>query len=159
MLLVRKQKCVSLAKKLSSIEKGIFAIDDNDEPMELEIPSILMIDKYKDKLFSKGKRLFIAGILTDNLLKFIQTQKNISEIELIVKDFTKVFSSIEATDYFLQKGGKLRVVTPTNIIAITVNPLSPNGFSFDSKKLITALAEKISIPIYDLKANNNSLCQ
>ena len=140
----------SLASKLCNIKSGIYAIEDNN-PVALAIPSLLVIDKYKDVIFSHGKRLFIGGIITNNLLDFLLTQKDISSIELIIKDFTRIFSSIEQTDFFLRRGGKLKVITPTNLIAITINPIAPNGFRFDAAKLQNALSERTNIPVYNVK--------
>jgi hypothetical protein len=140
----------NLATKLAVIEKGIYAVQGN-EISSLPIPSMLMIEKYKNVLFSCGKRLFISGILTENLLKFILTLKDVSEVELIVTDFTKIFSTALTTDLFIKRGGKLRVVMPTNLIAVTINPFAPSGFAFDSARLHNALAERINVPIYNVK--------
>lgn len=142
-----------LANKLSDIDSGIYAITQEKEVIDLSIPSILMIEKYKDKLFSQGKRLFVSGIITDKLISFLRTQKDCQRIEIIIKDFTRVFSSPEQTNMFLQKGGKISVVQRTNLIAITVNPFSPTGYNFKSQELISSLQQEIPLPIYNIKEN------
>jgi hypothetical protein len=144
----------NLTCKLVNIKNGIYVIENNENIIPLPIPSLLMLEKYKDIIFSKGKTLFISGILTDSLIKFILTQPDISKIELIIKDFTKIFSSPANTDLFLQNGGKIKVLTPANLIAITINPIAANGFKLNSTKLIDALSNKINIPVYNVKEMN-----
>ncbi|MDR0790189.1 MAG: hypothetical protein LBO06_05300 [Bacteroidales bacterium] len=139
-----------LRSRLNSIQSGIYAIDGNN-PVALSIPSLLVLEKYKDILFSCGNRLFISGILTNSLLSFLLTQRDISSIELIISDFTKIFSSIQLTYSFLQRGGNLRVVTPTNLIGITINPVAPTGFRFDATRLQNAIAERVSVPVFNVK--------
>ena len=59
------------AEQLQNIENGIYAITE-EGIVDLEIPSLMMIDKYKDKIFTYGTRLFVAGALND---KFVQLLK------------------------------------------------------------------------------------
>jgi hypothetical protein len=140
-----------LATKLSNISSGIYAILAKDEVIDLEIPSLLMIDKYKDKIFSQGKTLFIPGMITDKILNLILTQKNTDEFTLITKDFTHIFSTPTLTKIYLERGGKINYLYQTSLIAITINPISPLGFKVDSKKLLSSLREKINLPIYNIK--------
>jgi len=136
---------------LQKIESGIWAINKNNNIVDLEIPSVFLIDKFKDKLFSNGSNLFVAGAVSDKLLNYLKIQKNINEIILIVKDFTKLFVSIESYNDFIYKGGTIRVLTKTKLIAICVNPTSADGFKFDSKDLCSELEKELKIPIYDIK--------
>lgn len=140
-----------LALKLLDIENGIYAIDEKGNIIDLEIPSILMIESYKDKLFTFSTRLFVSGIITDKLIQFIKAQKNVKDIEIIIKDFTRVFCTIENIDSYFQKGGKLKVAKSTNLIAITVNPTSPSGYNLNSNQLIEELRLQIPLPIYNIK--------
>lgn len=140
-----------LAKKLQHIETGIYAIDYKNKLIDLNIPSILMIEQYKDLLFSFGTRIFVSGIITDKLIDFLKAQKNIKDIEIIVKDFTRIFCKSENLDMYFKKGGRLKVVQPTNLIAITINPTSPSGYNLNSQTLIDALRKQIPLPIYNIK--------
>lgn len=140
-----------LSEKLLEIDKGIYAIDKQGNIIDLDIPSILMIENNKEKLFNNVTRLFVSGIITDKLIQFLKIQKNIQDIEIIIKDFTRVFCSIENIDSYLQKGGKLKVAQSTNLIAITVNPTSPTGYNLNSNELIYELKKQIPLPIYNIK--------
>lgn len=141
----------NLSQRLINIEQGIWAIDNEDNIIDLKIPSILMIENNKDKIFAYGKRIFISGIITDKLMQFLLAQKDVDKIEIIIRDFTRVFASIENINRFLQKQGKLYVAQKTNLIAITVNPTSPSGYNLNSEELINVLKQEIPIPIYNIK--------
>lgn len=137
--------------KLLSIEKGLWAIDKDYNIIDLNIASVFLLEQHKENLFRYGNKLFISGAISDNLLNFLRTQKNISDIVLIVKDFTKIFVSQEAYLAFLKKGGTLKVLLQTKLMAVCINPVAPNGFVLDSDKLKSAMTESLQIPVYDVK--------
>ncbi|MCH3924403.1 MAG: ParA family protein [Bacteroidales bacterium] len=148
----------SLANKLSEFNTGIFSIDDNNKYTKLNIPSMLMIDKYKDEIFSHSKTIYVSGMITDKLLEMINTQKNINDYTLIIKDFTHIFSSNTLTNMFLNNGGKIKCLFKANLVAITANPVSPLGFKVNNDKMINSLREKIDVPVYNIKnINDNEL--
>lgn len=138
------------AEQLQQIENGIYAITD-EGIKDLQIPSLMMIDKYKDKIFACGTRLFVAGALNDKFIQFLKIQKNPQEIEIIIKDFTKIFSNEDNTLQYLSKGGKIKVLDKANLIAITANPISPTGYHFNNEEMLDALRKEIPINIYNVK--------
>lgn len=138
------------AEQLQQIENGIYAITE-EGIKDLEIPSLMMIDKYKDKIFACGKKLFVAGALNDKFIQFLKIQKNPQEIEIIIKDFTKIFSNEDNTLQYLSKGGKIKVLDKANLIAITANPISPTGYHFNNEEMLDALRKEIPINIYNVK--------
>jgi hypothetical protein len=140
-----------LADKLSGIENGVWAIDAEEKIHDLRISSVLLAESAKEHLFQQGNSIFVAGIVSDRFLRFLQMQKQVSEITLIVKDFTKVFASPESYYAFLKKGGKLKVVLKSKLLGICVNPQSPDGYRLDSVQLCKALQETLGIPVYDIK--------
>ena len=111
-----------------------------------------MFTKCKEKLFSHGTTLFVSGIVTDNMLEYLRVQPNVKEICLVVKDFTKVFVSPIVLGGFLRKGGRLMVVKRPNLLAISINPVSPSGFSVESERLRDALQEVVGVPVFDVLA-------
>jgi hypothetical protein len=111
----------------------------------------MMIDKYKDKIFAKGTRIYVAGALNDKFVQFLKIQKNIKEIEIIIKDFTKIFAQEDNVLQYLNKGGQIKVLEKTNLIAITANPISPTGYNFNNEEMLEALRKEIPINIYNIK--------
>lgn len=138
------------AEQLQQIENGIYAITD-EEIIDLQIPSLMMIDKYKDKIFDSGTRLFVAGALNDKFVQFLKIQKNIQDIEIIIKDFTKIFAQEDNVIQYLNRGGQIKVLDQTNLIAITANPISPTGYHFNNEEMLEALRREIPIKIYNIK--------
>ena len=140
----------TLAEQLQNIENGIYAITE-EGIVDLQIPSLMMIDKYKDKIFTYGTRLFVAGALNDKFIQLLKIQKNPQEIEIIIKDFTKIFAQEDNVIQYLYKGGQIKVLEKTNLIAITANPISPTGYNFNNQEMLDALRKEIPINIYNVK--------
>lgn len=139
-----------ISEKLLSIEKGIWAIDQENQLIDLEIPSSLLLSKFKSNLFAHGSTIFVSGIITDMILDMLRVQKNIKETTLVVKDFTKIFATPESFTAFVKKGNKIKVLLKTKLIAVCVNPVSPEGYVIDSQILQNALSENLGIPVYDV---------
>jgi len=137
--------------RLQCLENGIYAIDDQWNIVDLGIPSVFMLEKFRDKLLGKGNTLFVTGAVSDSLLNFLRVQKNIEEIVLVVRDFTRIFVSSEAYAAFIRKGGRIRVLMRTKLIAVCVNPVSPEGYVLDSHKLCEQMSESLGIPVYDVR--------
>ncbi|MDR2057498.1 MAG: hypothetical protein LBP83_04315 [Dysgonamonadaceae bacterium] len=160
--LVRKTKYVydliqsevtdqKLSDRLSGIEKGIWAIDKEGEIHDLQISSVLSEEFGKEDIFRYGNIIFVAGIVSDNFLRFLRIQKHNPNITLIVKDFTRIFASSESYYAFLKNGGKLKVALKNKFIGVCINPQSPDGYQLDSVRLSEALQESLKIPVYDIK--------
>lgn len=139
--------------ELLSKSQGLWSISpDDSEIFDLEIPSTFLLDKYKDKMFKHSNLIFASGVVGDKILDFLRVQKNISEITLVVKDFTKIFASQQTYNSFIAKGGRISVLLKTKLIAVCVNPVSPEGYVLDSEKLRENLSKEINIPVYDIKS-------
>lgn len=120
----------------------------NAEELE-QSKSISAFTEEKDIFPLKKKCYIVTGALTDKLLNLFLRQKT-SAITLIVKDFTKVFVSMDIYKHFLKNGGKIVVEKSAKLIAICVNPTSPYGTKMDSKCLRTGLASRVNVPVLDL---------
>lgn len=140
-----------LLQKLSDIDNGVWAIDKEGKIHDLEIPSILMLEQYKENVFKYGNTIFVAGIVSDNFLQFLRLQKQIKDITLIVKDFTRIFASMESYYGFIKKGGQIRVLYKSKLLAITINPKSPDGYTLDSEELKFAMEKALQIPVYNIR--------
>ncbi len=137
--------------ELMQYESGIYALEEGGAH-RLPIASSLLFTKCKDILFSHGNTLFISGIVTDNMLDYLRMQPNAKDIQLIVKDFTKIFVTPFVLQGFLQKGGRLRVLKRPNLLAMCINPTSPTGFKLESEQLRAALRQVVGVPVYDVVA-------
>ena len=140
----------SLRDTLAPIAKGLWGIDDDGQPHDLGIVSAFLLDKENTDLFLYGNTLFVAGAVSDRLLKYLCRQKNVADVTLIARDFTKLFLSPEVLGDYLRKGGHLKVLQRSKLIAITLNPTSPSGYRLDSKAACEQLSEALQTPVYDV---------
>ena len=139
-----------------NINNGVWAIDfdaDNDfekKLVDLKVASSLSININTDGL-KKCKTLYVSGALTDNFVNHIRQNKIFNETEIVVRDFTKIFLTPMTYNTFVNGKRKITVLQKSKLIAVCVNPTSPNGIVLDSEKLCKTLSEAINLPVYDLK--------
>lgn len=137
-----------LRDTLNNIESGIWAIDSEQQPHDLNIRSAFLIGNTDNKMFAYGKTFFAAGAISDRLLKILVAKER--DITLITRDFTKLFITPEAYVEFTRRGGRLLVLQRSRLIAVTLNPTSPQGFLLDSKSTCEALSDALQTPVYDV---------
>ena len=141
----------TIASKLIEIDNGIWIIDSKQQLHNTNLKSTLLLEKHQDEILEIGNTIFVSGIITDKILNILQKHKNIKDITLIVKDFTKIFTTPETYNTYINKGGKIKTLLKTKLIAVCINPVSPQGYVLDSNKLQKSLYDAIKIPVYDLK--------
>ena len=149
-------------KTFNDIKNGVWAIDvdadaDTDSDfmkgrrlVDLKVASSLSININTDGL-KKCKTLFVSGALTDNFINHIRQNKIFNEAEIVVRDFTKIFLTPMTYNSFVNGKRKITVLQKSKLIAVCVNPTSPNGIILDSEKLCKTLSEAIKLPVYDLR--------
>ena len=147
----------------NDIKNGVWAIDANTDTdidfmkgrrlLDLKVASSLSININTDGL-KKCKTLFVSGALTDNFINHIRQNKIFNETEIVVRDFTKIFLTPMTYNSFVNGKRKITVMQKSKLIAVCVNPTSPNGIVLDSEKLCRTLSEAIKLPVYDLRAKN-----
>ena len=139
----------TLRNRLNNIESGIWAIDSEGEIHDLEIASVFLIDRSEKDILRFGHTLFAAGAISDRLLKILSAKGK--DITLIARDFTKIFVTPEVYLDYTRRGNRLMVLQRSKLIAITLNPTSPQGFLLDSKSTCDALSDALQTPVYDVK--------
>ena len=139
----------ALREPLNNIESGIWAVDDDGVAHDLGIASAFLIGQAEGDLLRFGRRFFASGAVSDRLLRTL-AQKG-KDITLIARDFTKLFITPEALSDFRRRGGRLLVLQRSRLLAVTLNPTSPQGFLLDSRRACDTLAEALQMPVYDVK--------
>lgn len=141
-------------ESLEKIGKGVWRIEENDEIFSLGMESAFTLEKMNYG-FRKGQKVFfVSGALTDRFMNATRPEAFESEVEIIVRDFTKIFVTPVNYNIFKKKGGKISVLKKSNLIAVCVNPTAPDGTKLDSDKLCTELEKEIGLPVYDIIKNN-----
>ena len=138
----------TLRQRLNVIESGLWAVGDDGEVHDLGIASVFLVAKAEGDLLRYGTTLFAAGAVSDRLLKILVAKGK--GVTLIVRDFTKLFVTPEMYMEFTRRGGRLLVLQRSRLLALTLNPTSPQGFTLDSRSACHALADALQIPVYDV---------
>ncbi|MCL2592760.1 MAG: hypothetical protein FWD82_05275 [Defluviitaleaceae bacterium] len=95
--------------------------------------------------------IHIQGAISDTKMReFIMSGENISDRQIIIEDASKIFITPETYEKLLIKQAKLFVKTPINLALVTINPISPKGFTFDLQEFLTKMQKAINVPVYDV---------
>ncbi|MDR1572935.1 MAG: hypothetical protein LBS24_01340 [Clostridiales Family XIII bacterium] len=98
-----------------------------------------------------SRYICLPGALTKGLAEGIPTHL-LQNAAFVVTDPTKIFIDRRAWRRLRDKGLRVFVLAGVKIVAITVNPYSPAGFSFDSGELCKAIAAVTGgIPVVDVR--------
>ena len=136
-----------------NLKTGVHGMDTEGEIRNLEIPTLLQIDRYREKIepyCKSGAFLYIAGLLNDSFLEFLSSKRQ--RPDLIVSDFTKFFFSDAAYRRFLRAGSRIWVLQQPRILGICVNPFAPDGYRFNSAELREKMSAALDREVYDILA-------
>lgn len=147
----------SLADRLEGIESGVWGVDGDGLAHDLDIPTTFALERNRDRIFSYGTTLFCSGAVSDRMLQFLSSQKQIADTTLIMRDFTRLFASPATLADYRRRGGKLEVLRRNRLLAVCVNPVSPRGYRLDSNRLCSELGEVLPVPVYDLMQHGHQL--
>lgn len=134
--------------KLSPLSQGLWAVDDEGGVHDLGITSVFLIDRSEQDILRFGTTLFAAGAVSDRLLKILAARKR--DITLIARDFTKLFLTPEVYADFTRAGNRLLTLQRSRLIAVTLNPTSPQGYLLDSARACGELSQALGTPVYDV---------
>lgn len=138
--------------RLMPLEKGLWFIDKDGALNNLDSMTSLSRDIRFDGM-ENCETLYVAGALVDGFLEKVRKNTSLKQVELVVRDFTKIFVTPQQFRLFIKAGGRIRVLQKSKLIAVTVNPTSPSGYVLDSDTLCAKLSEAIGLPVYDLLKN------
>lgn len=134
-----------LQSRLEPLLSDVWAVDGEMRPRPLGLKSTLDLEGVKDKIFKYGDVIYTPGIVTDRFLRFLASRKE--AVTLIARDFTRLFVEPVTLGAFLGKGGELKVLRKSRLLAVTYNPVNPSGYSVDGVRLGDALRERIDVPV------------
>ena len=145
------EELLKLAKEISNLSK-VAIIDKYKNIKKLDVKTALdSSSEIVEALDETSDYVVINGILGDKLLDSImKNSTKYKGITFLVQDGTKLFLSKEVLYKFEKTGGKIKVLSPINIICITANPKSPFGYEFDKDKFLNLLKSEIDLPIFDI---------
>ena len=137
---------------LTPLESGMWWIDTFGLLHEMPMATSLS-QQVAFQGMDSCRTLYVAGALVDTFLEKVRKNKSLKHVELVVRDFTKIFVTPQQLRLFVKMGGTIRVLQKSKLIAVTVNPTSPSGYVLDSDALCDRLSQAINLPVYDLLKN------
>jgi len=137
---------------LTPLESGMWWIDTCGLLHEMPMATSLS-QQVEFQGMDSCRTLYVAGALVDTFLEKVRKNKSLKHVELVVRDFTKIFVTPQQLRLFVKMGGTIRVLQKSKLIAVTVNPTSPSGYVLDSNALCDRLSQAINLPVYDLLKN------
>ena len=134
---------------LNPLESGMWWIDTDGLLHEMEGATSLS-QQVEFHGMDRCATLYVAGALVDSFLERLRKNKQLRQVELVVRDFTKIFVTPQQLRLFEKAGGRIKVLQKSKLIAVTVNPTSPSGYVLDSEAVCVKISQAINLPVYDL---------
>ena len=98
----------------------------------------------------KVTHIFVPGAFTQSVVADIDRRK-LKNTTFVLKDPTKIFIDKATWGRLRKYGLKVKVLQNITVVAITVNPTSPAGYSFDHGEMASAMQKAVpDIPVIDV---------
>lgn len=112
-----------------------------------------------EQLSERSKYVILSGSATFDTLRDIVISKR-DKVQIIVKDATRIFLNENELFMLHKMGMDLKAIEAINIIAVTVNPYSPEGYYFEPEEFLKKMREAIqnentNIPVLDVMQEEN----
>lgn len=110
-----------------------------------------------EQLSERSRHVILGGSATFDTLRDIVLSRR-DKVQIVVKDATRIFIN-ESELFMLNKMGMdIKVIEDIKIIAVTVNPYSPEGYYFEPETFLNKMRDAIQagnpeIPVMDVMQN------
>ena len=95
--------------------------------------------------------VFIPGAVTERILDHIAPAK-LKQVTIVLPNPTKVFVGAIRWQQLKKMGLHVQVLENIKVAAVTVNPFSPHGYSFDRDELRKAVQQALpDLPVVDVR--------
>jgi len=102
--------------------------------------------------------VFKGAVTDDDLKEIIKKYKGYSKL-VVVNNSASLFLSQKIYRKFLHRNGEICVKKKTNLVAVTINPMSPYGKWFDKEEFLKEMQSNINIPVINVLDEEASLVQ
>jgi hypothetical protein len=125
-------------------------ITEDGNVTDLDGSALTKFHELTKALCHRSRYLWAGGGVTDSMVD--ELLKCPAAPEIVVEDATRIFLSPMSYSRWRMAGGRLTVITPIRLVALTTNPVRPNGRGLDPKELLEAVAKSVpGIPVYDVR--------
>ena len=128
----------------------VFIVRDG-KAVQLNISTGLGAGKLLDNAIDdKATHIFVPGAFTQSVVADIDRRK-LKNVTFVLRDPTKIFIDKTSWGKLKRCGLRVEVLENIKVAAITVNPTSPAGYSFDHEELTSAMQNAVpDIPVIDV---------
>lgn len=148
--LINLGKCEKdFKEKVENIKDGVWIIEDKDISLIDGLSSFSPGTLNRDDILN-AKGLFFGGVFHDRMIDLFKTSPLKFPKKIVVRDYTKIFIQPSNLGWYINNGGVIEVLESTSLIALCVNPTSPNGYKLNSDELCSLFAERCGVPVYDI---------
>ena len=78
--------------------------------------------------------VYVKGAITSLLIKELSQNEHTKNYKLVIDDATKIFVESHTWNEAKKRGLRIETLNSINIVALTLNPVSPDGYYFDSSE-------------------------
>ena len=147
----------SRTEELMHFGRGVWYLNEASGGWEEVVDTVFKFENESDKFFLEkmnstfaGANTFYVGGAVTNLFLNMLSMNRKQQIELIIRDFTKLFVEPSTFDKFIRRGGTIKVLYKPKLIAVITNPVSPEGVRMDPVMLRQQMEDSLQVPVYDV---------
>jgi hypothetical protein len=143
---VTDSRMLEMGKELTSSS----VIDDQYQIITPDVKTSLgKVNQLMAVVNEKTKYVYLSGAVTTAMMKALMMGKH--KPTLLIDNGTQIFSDYFNFNSLVKKGLKIEVLQPIEVKGITVNPVAPVGYSFDSETFVEKIKEAVGdIPVIDV---------
>ncbi|WP_130862587.1 lysine 5,6-aminomutase reactivase subunit KamB [Bacilliculturomica massiliensis] len=134
-------------------ENRITLVKKGGQTQHLDLKTGLGASRFLDEVIDdETTHVYIPGALTQSVIADIHPAK-LARVQIVLKDPTRIFIGALPWQQLKKRGFHVCVMEKIEVAAVTVNPFSPEGYSFDHEELLRAMQDGIGdrIPVVDVK--------
>jgi hypothetical protein len=103
----------------------------------------------------KATSAIFKGAVTQRLIqRILDKSRQLGWLRLVAEDGTRFLLTSAQAKELKVRGAALYVMNPVNLLAVTVNPVSPGGLRLDGHELQRRVAGGLNVPVFDVLAAN-----
>ena len=100
---------------------------------------------------SDADTIYVSGVVSDRKLMDLLTSGTAKAgMQIVADDPSKIFISAATFGRLIARKVDLRVRDPINLVAVTVNPVSPRGMTLDSALFLEKMQAAVDVPVFDV---------
>lgn len=137
----------------ASIDAPVIVDDQGNYRTVEGLSTLLGAGKKMAAQVDKTSRFIMVtgALVTSTLRDYTESTRYYKDIEWIVGDATRIFIDAKDWHYFQQMGVKISVVNEVKLLAVTINPTSPQGHIYDPIMFQKALSDRLhGIPVINV---------